>query len=437
MARKFFIETYGCQMNTAESSALASSMSAEGFEETGCDSDADVIFINTCSVRKTAENRIWGRLGYYKRQKSEHDFSLIIIGCMAERLKDRIKKEFPVVDAVVSNFKKDRIAMLLKDGRGLRDIEAELDRIDETYSFFETHRSVTSSHAMVPIMNGCDNFCSYCIVPYVRGHEISRAGDDIIREITAQNAKGVSEITLLGQNVNSYRYRGSGSETDFAALLERILAETDTKWLRFTSSNPQDFTGRLVDLIGRERRICSFIHLPAQHGSDQVLKRMNRKYSAGQYIELAEKLKGLERGISLSTDLMVGFPGETDEDFQKLVELMKRIRFEEAFTYYYNPREGTAAYDFEDDVPEELKLARLSEIISLQRRITFEEKEKRIGTTVEAVIEGTSKKDSNEILARTERNSMVVYPGKIEKLNDYVNIRLKELRGNTFIGEVV
>jgi len=425
-------------MNTAESGALSSSMIAEGWSEASSDKDADVIFINTCSVRKTAENRIWGRLGYFKRQKQEHDFKLVVIGCMAERLKNQIRKEFPVVDAVISNFKKDQIAgILTEDSDALESIAAELDKIDETYTFFDKHRSITGSHAMIPIMNGCDNFCSYCIVPYVRGHEISRDDGEIISEIINLNNSGISEITLLGQNVNSYSYLDSGEDkNNFSSLLKRIINETETKWIRFTSSNPQDFTDELVGLIADERRICSSIHLPAQHGSDKILSRMNRKYNSAEYIELALKLKNLERKISLSSDLMVGFPGETDDDFKLLIELMEKVRFEEAFTYYYNPREGTAAYDYNDDVPEEIKLARLSEIIDLQRRITFEEKSKRIGNTVEAVIEGTSKKDSNEILARTEKNSMVVYPGKITKLNDYVTIKLKELRGNTFIGEV-
>ncbi|MBI9105555.1 MAG: tRNA (N6-isopentenyl adenosine(37)-C2)-methylthiotransferase MiaB [Spirochaetales bacterium] len=438
MTGKFFIETYGCQMNTAESGALAASMIEAGWSEASSDKNADIIFINTCSVRKTAENRIWGRLGYFKRQKQEHDFKLVVIGCMAERLKDQIKKEFPVVDEVVSNFKKDRIADILSEGRAkLSSIAAELDVIDETYTFFDKHRSQTDSHAMIPIMNGCDNFCSYCIVPYVRGHEISRMNTDIISEIAGLNKNGVSEITLLGQNVNSYRYSRPGVDVvNFTALLKEIIKETDTKWIRFTSSNPQDFTDELIKLIADEKRICSFIHLPAQHGSDKILKRMNRKYTSDQYIKLALKLKNLDRKISLSSDLMVGFPGETDNDFKQLIELMEAVRFEEAFTYYYNPREGTAACDFEDDVPEEIKLARLSEIIDLQRRIGFEEKSLRIGMTVEAVIEGTSKKDSNEILARTERNSMVVYPGKITKMNDYVTIKLKDLKGNTFIGEV-
>ena len=431
MQNKFFIETYGCQMNTAESAAVKSSLLNNGWSETDSASEASLIIINTCSVRKTAENRIWGRLGYYKRLRQSSDFKLIVIGCMAERLKNDIKKEFPVVDEVISNFKKIRIADLITGN--INEIAAEHDNIDETYAFFENHDRITQSHSMIPVMNGCDNYCSYCIVPYVRGREISRDTDGIIREIINLNSRGVSEITLLGQNVNSYNF----NMINFSALLKKILAETDTKWLRFTSSNPQDFTGELIDVIASDSRICSFIHLPAQHGSDAVLKRMNRKYSAEEYIKLALTLKSLKKKISLSSDLMVGFPGETDEDFRLLKDLMNTVRFEEAFTYFYNPREGTEAFGFNDDVEHDVKLARLSEIIDLQHKITYEEKTQRLGKTVEAVIEGVSKKDSNEILARTERNSMVVYPGSITKLNEYVKIKLIELRGNTFIGEVI
>ncbi len=431
MTESFFIETYGCQMNTAESSAVAASLVKKGWSPAEKPEEASLIIINTCSVRKTAENRIWGRLGYYKRLRNYQNFKLIIIGCMAERLKDSIKENFPVVSHVVSNFKKVKIADLVK--KNMDEISAELDTIDEKYDFFDSHGKVTDSHSMIPIMNGCDNYCSYCIVPYVRGHEISRDVKSIISEIKTLYESGISEITLLGQNVNSYK----NEEYDFSDLLKKILEETGIKWLRFTSSNPQDFTDKLVKTIDDEERICSFIHLPAQHGSNIVLKRMNRKYTAEQYIDLALKLKNLDKKVSISTDLMVGFPGETNNDFLLLKQLMQTVKFEEAFTYYYNPREGTEAYKFYDDVPQEVKLDRLSEIIKIQQKITFEEKRKRLGTVEEAVVEGVSKKDSNEILARTEKNSMIVFPGKYKKSSEYVKIRLKDLKGNTYIGEAV
>ena len=418
-------------MNTAESSAVCEDLRGAGWTEAATSEAADLVIINTCSVRKTAEDRIWGRLGYYKKLSETRDFKLIVIGCMAERLKDDIKKEFSVVDHVISNFKKVRISELI--GGDLSEISAQKDKIDETYSFFDNHGRLTESHSMIPVMNGCDNYCSYCIVPYVRGHEVSRDLEEILSEIKNLSTGGVSEITLLGQNVNSYRYGNS----DFSDLLYKILNETDVKWLRFTSSNPQDFSDKLIRLIDDSSRICSFIHLPAQHGSDAVLKRMNRKYSSSQYITLARKLKNLPRKISLSSDLMVGFPGESEKDFEKLLALMNEVRFEEAFTYYYNPREGTAAYKMPDDVPHEIKIERLNTIIKLHQKITAEEKSKRIGNIVEAVVEGVSKKDSNEILARTEKNSMVVFPGEIAKSNGYVKIRLKELKGNTFVGEAI
>ena len=431
MSRRFFIETYGCQMNTAESAAVMKSLVNHGWTQAEDAENCELVIINTCSVRKTAENRIWGRLGYYKRLKQSRKFRLIIIGCMAERLKDEIKKEFSIVDSVISNFKKIQIADLLDDD--LEKISASKDSIDETYDFFDTHGKISDNHSMIPIMNGCDNFCTYCIVPYVRGHEVSRNENKIIEEIKSSNLNGISEITLLGQNVNSYRY----DETDFTMLLKKILKETDTKWLRFTSSNPQDFTDDLIDLIAEENRICSFIHLPAQHGSDRILRKMNRKYSSSDYFILTDKLEKCGRNISLSTDLMVGFPGEDEQDFSLLKELMLKVKFEEAFTYYYNPREGTKAYNFVDTVPHEVKLRRLDEIIKLQRKITFEEKSKRIGNVVEAVVESPSKKDHNEYLARTEKNSMVVFPASYVKNGTYVKLKLNELKGNTFLGEEV
>ena len=432
-------------MNTAEASALGGHLRSLGWTEVDSDADADLIILNTCSVRKTAENRIIGRLGYFKRLKQEHDFKLVVTGCMAQRLKDSLIMDFPDIDAVISNYRKDRIAEFIPEGikpddfRALTDkLSASNEEIDESYTFFENHGRVSRTHAMIPVMNGCDNFCSYCIVPYVRGREISRETDSIIAEISSLNSDGVSEITLLGQNVNSYRYTGSGGGlTVFADLLRRIAKETDTRWIRFTSSNPQDFSGDLIDIVSREGRICRSIHLPVQHGSDRILKAMNRKYTVSEYIELASKLKNLENPVSLTTDLMVGFPGETDDDFYKLKELMEIVRFDEAFMYFYNPREGTAAYGLEDDVPPELKKERLAEIINLQHSIGTDEKSLLIGSVAETSVEGPSRKDPNELLGRTERNNMVVFPGQIESAQEYVKIKLTGLKGNTFTGEVV
>ena len=436
MIKKYYIETYGCQMNIAESEALKNSLNVSGWNETTVDTEAGLIILNTCSVRKTAENRIFGRLGYFKRLKQDCDFKLIIIGCMAERLKDHLIKDYPIVDAVISNFKKDQISKALESGN-FEEISAEKNSIEDSYTFFEKHGPVSISHAMVPVMNGCDNFCSYCIVPFVRGREISRNIDDIILEINNLEKNNISEITLLGQNVNSYSYISSdGIQFDFSGLLRKIISETGIRWIRFTSSNPQDFSEKLIDTVASEKRICPAIHLPAQHGSDKILSAMNRKYNSSDYISLALKLKNLDRKISLTSDLMVGFPGETEEDFILLKDLMNTVRFEEAFTYYYNPREGTAAYEFSDDVPFELKQSRLTEIINLQQKITMDEKKQRIGKEVTAVVEGPSKKDPNEILARTERNNMAVFPGTFESAGDYVKIKIADIKGNTYIAEV-
>ncbi len=432
MSRKFFIETYGCQMNTAESEALKNELRSSGWTEAEYDKEAQLIVINTCSVRQSAENRIWGRLGYFKSLSEQHEFRLVIIGCMAERLKDELKKKFPVVSDVIDNEHKNKAARILS---GTED-DSTSD-LTEDYSFFEKYGKVSSTHAMVPVMNGCDNFCSYCIVPYVRGRETSRNDDEIIKEIRQLTAEGVSEITLLGQNVNSFRYRKDSFEINFSALIRRILNDTDVKWLRFTSSNPQDFSDELIELYASEDRLCKYLHLPAQHGSDNVLKNMNRKYTVEQYRTIIRKLRSKITDLSLSTDIMVGFPGETEEDFNKLKDFMNEMRFEDAFTYYYNPREGTAAYKMTDDVPHDVKSKRLSEIIEIHRTTSTDVKLKRIGQETTAVVESISKKDDKMLLGRTDKNSMIVFPGGVDLLNRYVNLSISGLKGSTYTGGLI
>lgn len=431
--RTYYIESYGCQMNLSESAAIASQFDENGWEKALTPEDAAVIIINTCSVRKTAEDRIWGRLGYYKRLKKTNNFRLYILGCMGERLNKEIKIKFPVVDEVISNYQKHKFARIINDAPVKTKTLTKEKDFGKYYKFFEYHNNISKTHAMVPIMNGCNNYCSYCVVPFVRGKEVSRNGVEILHEILAHQKNGISEITLLGQNVNSYKREN----INFSKLLSIILKETDIKWFRFTSSNPQDFTDELIELIDENKRLCSFIHLPVQHGSNKILKTMNRKYTSEEYLELVQKLKKLSKDIALSTDLMVGFPGETEKDYEQLIELVEKVRFEEAFTYYYNPREGTAAYSYDDSVPKKLKLERLSKLIKLQRKISLEEKQKRLGKTVEAIAESPSKKDPNKILARTEKNSMVIIPKNNIELGDYINIKLNQIKGNTFLGEEV
>ena len=424
---KYLIETYGCQMNKAESDALELELKGSGWKETELPEEASAVIINTCSVRKTAEDRIYGRIGFYKKVKeTNHDLKLIITGCMAERLGDELKKGSSPVDFVAGTFNKNSIIDFLNNsvsGSGNTGF----------FEFRKLHYREGSFKAFVPIMHGCNNFCSYCIVPYVRGREISRSTEDILEEISYLETKNVKEITLLGQNVNSYK-----TELDFPDLLELIAEKTHSiEWIRFTSSHPKDVTEKLIKVISENKKICNHFHLPVQHGSDRILKLMNRKYDSAYYLDYIDKLKKSIPDISITTDMMVGFPGETEEDFQKVIDIMERVRYSDAFTYYYNPREGTASSKMEDSVPKEIKLDRLDRIIKLQRKISLEEKIKKTGTICKALVESVSRNKPEELLARNESDEMIVFNGKHDKIGSFVNLKIISLKGNTLKGEII
>ncbi len=433
MSKKYWIETYGCQMNVAETHSLEEHLKENEWTASDRADDADIVLLNTCSVRKTAENRIWGRLGFYKRMKSERKFILGVMGCMTERLKDEIRKDVPAVDILIGTFGKKEFASALVSGK----VVSGDDFFGESeYQFARTHSGDGDFQAMVPIMHGCNNFCSYCIVPHVRGREISRNPEDIISEINKLEDSGIHEVTLLGQNVNSYDF-GSPSIMDFPALLEKIISETNIPWIRFISSHPKDLSDELIGVIAANPRICRHIHLPVQHGSGNILKQMNRRYSREDYITLVGKMRKSIPGLSLTTDIMVGFPGETEEDFQLTMELVKSIKFEDAFTYQYNAIENTTAFSFPEQVDEKIKKRRLGELIELQRMLGYKIKEKYLGCEVTVLVEGISRKSREEVLARTEHNHMVVFPGKEDLKGRLIRVRLNSLSGNTFQGELL
>lgn len=460
----YFFETYGCQMNKAESASLEQLLLARGWTASEYAETADLVIINTCSVRVTAETRIHGRLGWYSALKKERQgvqpasnhreprpckvpqkkLTLVVTGCMAERLKDSLKRQFPVVDYVVGTFKKQHFQDIIdavEQDRELVNLEE-----DSVYSFAPLSYEPGAFQAFVPIMHGCNNFCSYCIVPYVRGREISRSADEILKEIDMLSAKSVKEVTLLGQNVNSYRFEekladGSSLIVDFPELLERIavhIRETKSSigWVRFMSSHPKDLSDRLIDIIAKERVLCRHIHLPVQNGSTAVLKAMNRKYTREHYLELVDKIRSRIPDVSLSTDILVGFPGETEEDFEQTVSLMKQVRYEAAYMYYYNPREGTVAYSMKNQIPVEEKKRRVARIIELQLEITKEQLERRVGEKVLVLVEAESRDDSSELLGRTERDERVVFKGDKALIGNFAHVSLDSLNGNTFRGSL-
>ncbi|MBN1696041.1 MAG: tRNA (N6-isopentenyl adenosine(37)-C2)-methylthiotransferase MiaB [Spirochaetales bacterium] len=429
----YWIETYGCQMNKAESGSMEDQLDTRGWVRAERDTDADVVILNTCSVRKTAETRIWGRIGHFKHIKETRPQTLIVTGCMAERLKDKFFKKTPEVDIVIGNFNKHTLGDICDSlsANGSKHLHADHD----SYRFLKTH-GMTGAKAFVPVMHGCNNYCSYCIVPYVRGPEVSRDPDEILGEIRRLDGEGVKEITLLGQNVNSYRYSDNGSFIDFPALLEWVLsAVKHIEWIRFLTSHPKDISKGLIRLIAEQPSLCRHIHLPVQHGSDRILSLMNRGYTASDYRELVREIKKNVSGITLSTDILIGFPGETEDDFRATIGFMKEIEFEDAFMYRYNRREGTAAATMDDNVDESIKLKRLDEIIRLQRDISLKKKKLKCGTTAKVLVETVSKKNRGELLGRTEQDEMVVFAGSPHRIGTFLNVELLSLKGNTFWGK--
>ena len=427
---KYWLETYGCQMNFAESNSLESTFLESGLIPALYPEEADIVILNTCSVRQTAENRIWGRLGFFQHIKENRNIKIILTGCMAERLGEDIIKRFKSVDHVLGTYDKLEILETILGKNIHKDV----------YEFSQSYYHKGDFKSFVPIMNGCNNFCTYCIVPYVRGREISRSPESIIEEISYLSEKGVKEITFLGQNVNSYHFQNSdGTVVDFPDLLELVLRNNASiPWFRFMSPHPKDFSSKLIDIIRDSNRVCSHIHLPFQSGSSKILDLMNRKYSRESYLKLVETMKKKIPDITFSTDILVGFPDESDEDFEDTLTLMENVSFLEAFMYYYNPREGTKAVNMPNQVEKNIKLERLQQVIYKQKNITQAAKQKRLGKIVTVLCESISKKDDSFITGRTEHNEMIVFKSENTiAIGDFVTVRISSLSGNTFKGELI
>ncbi len=431
MIHTYWLETYGCQMNIAESNALELQLKGAGLVPAQSADQADCAILNTCTVRKSADNRIWGRLGYFGRIKKERPLTLIVTGCMAQRLQEDLKDEAPQVDYVIGTNDKQRIVNILtsKDGK--------MDEHSQSYTFGTSYYQEGEYSSFIPIMNGCNNFCAYCIVPYVRGREVSRSVEDILKEFAFLNSKGVKEVTLLGQNVNSYHYEQDGEVINFPKLLKLLCAQDHSvKWIRFESPHPKDFTEELVQVIQEEPAIARHLHIPLQSGSTRILSLMNRKYSKEQFLSLIASLRNAVPEITFSTDVMVGFPSEREEEYQETLQVLQEMRCLEAFMYYFNPREGTKAVDMEGQIDEEVKKRRLSELISFQHAIFAEEKTKRSKEQVTVLVTQVSKHDETQMLAKTEHNEMVVFTGSVTP-GSIVTVQLTGLKGNTYSGILV
>ena len=441
--KKLFIETYGCQMNVADSEVVASVMQMAGYELCEKEEEADAIFLNTCSVRENAENKIYHRLDtLHAEKKKGRKLILGVLGCMAERVKDDlIENHYANLVCGPDSYLTlpDLIAQCEQGGNA---INIELSKT-ETYRDIVPQRIGGSKvSGFVSIMRGCNNFCHYCIVPYTRGRERSRDAESILREVRDLSERGFKEVTLLGQNVNSYGLSPSGKREEgavsFAELLRMVAREVPHMRVRFTTSNPEDMKEDILHAIADEPNICNHIHFPAQSGSDKILKLMNRKYTRRQYLDTVSAIRRIIPGCGLTTDIFVGYHDETEEDHEETLSLVREVGFDSAFMFKYSERPGTyAAKHLPDNVPEEVKIERLNQLIKLQTEISAQQNKKDEGKEFMVLVEGFSKRSRQQLMGRTEQNKAVVFDKGNHHIGETVKVRITGSTSATLLGEAV
>jgi tRNA-2-methylthio-N6-dimethylallyladenosine synthase len=453
--KKLFIESYGCQMNFSDSEIVASILTDQGYNTTQSLEEADLVLVNTCSIRDKAEQTVRKRLEKYNAIKQEHNpnMKVGVLGCMAERLKSKFLEEEKIVDLVVGpDAYKDLPNLLAEVEEGRDAINVILSK-EETYGDISPVRLNSNGvSAFVSITRGCDNMCTFCVVPFTRGRERSRDPQSIIEEINDLYAKGFKEVTLLGQNVDSYLWYGGGLKKDFdkaseiekatavnfANLLEMCAKAQPKMRFRFSTSNPQDFTLDVIETMAKFDNICKHIHLPVQSGSDRILKLMNRLHTRQEYFELIDNIKRLIPNCSISQDMIAGFPTETEQDHQDTLSLMDYVKYDFGFMFIYSERPGTlAGRKMDDDIPEEVKKRRLTEIVQLQQKHSAYRTEKNLNKTVEVLIEKESKKSDMDWAGRTSENVVVVFPKEDYKIGDFVNVKVERCTSATLIGKAI
>ena len=436
--KKLFIETYGCQMNVADSEVVATIMKMADYDICNNLDEADAVFMNTCSIRDNAEQKIYGRLQYFKSLNNKGRKLIVgVLGCMAERVKEDLFKHGADLVAGPDSY--------LDLPNLISAAEQGLEAVNVTLSTTETYREIIPTRignnrisGFISIMRGCNNFCSYCIVPYTRGRERSRAVDSILAELNDLKDKGFKEVTLLGQNVNSYLFKEDGNETDFADLLAIVADAAPEMRIRFSTSNPEDMSDKILETMAAHKNICKHLHLPVQSGSSSVLKRMNRKYDREWYLDRIAAVKRIMPECGISTDVFCGFSGETLEDQQQTLSLMREVGFDSAFMFKYSERPGTfASRHYPDDIAEEEKIRRLNEIIALQNGLSLESNRRDIGKTFEVLVEGYSKRSREQMCGRTQQNKMIVFPKGDAKPGDFVMVKVSEATSATMLGEIV
>jgi tRNA-2-methylthio-N6-dimethylallyladenosine synthase len=437
--KKLFIETYGCQMNVADSEVVASIMQMDGFEITENIAEANAVFVNTCSVRDNAEQKVIHRLQQLNAMKKKNKGMIVgVIGCMAERVKDELITDHKVDVVVGPDAYLDIPNLINSVEQGEKAINVELSKT-ETYKDVLPTRIGKSISGFVSIMRGCDKFCTYCIVPYTRGRERSREVESVLNEIRDLEAKNYKEVTLLGQTVNSYKYTAEdGTVVDFPKLLSMIAEMVPDMRIRFTSPHPKDMTDETIEVMAKYPNICRFIHLPVQSGSNNVLKAMNRKYTREWFLDRVQTMRRLIPDVAIGTDIFSGFSGETEEDHQQSLDLMREARFDLAFMFKYSERPGTvAAKRLPDDVSEEVKIRRLNEIIALQNEISKQSNHNDIGKVYEVLVEGFSKRSKEQMSGRTSQNKMVVFPREGRHIGEFIKVKILSSTSATLIAEVV
>ncbi len=435
VGKRLFIETYGCQMNAGDSEIVVSIMQDEGYVYTADISEADVILINTCSIRDNAEQRIWGRLNDMRRyRKARPSLVVGIIGCMAERLKEKLIEDGGVDVVAGPDSYRDLPRLVREAESGGKGINVMLSK-EETYAEIAPVRLDRNGvSAFIAIMRGCNNYCAYCVVPYTRGIERSRDPETIVAEAKSLFDNGYREVTLLGQNVNSYRF----GEVGFPELMSRVAEISPLLRVRFATSHPKDMSDRLLEVMSRYDNICKAIHLPAQSGSSAVLERMNRKYTREWYLDRIAAIRRYMPDCAITTDLIAGFCGETEEDHLQTLSLMREVGYESAYMFKYSERPNTfSARHFTDDVPDEVKGRRLNEIIALQNELSVESNRRDVGKEFTILVEGESKRSPEQLCGRTSQNKMVVFDRGDHKAGDYVRVRITGSSSATLFGEEI
>jgi len=452
--RKLYIESYGCQMNFSDSEIVASILTEHGFQTTRDIEEADVIFVNTCSIREKAEQTVRKRLRtFHKLKENKKEMTIGVLGCMAERLKSKFLEEEKLVDIVVGpDAYRDLPNLINTVDDGQKAVNVQLSK-EETYADISPVRLNSNGvTAFVSIMRGCDNMCTFCVVPFTRGRERSRDAESIVKEVRELHEKGYKEVTLLGQNVDSYLWYGGGPKMDFkklsdiqkassinfAQLLEKVALISPEIRIRFSTSHPQDMTDQVLQTMAKYENICDYIHLPVESGNSRILKLMNRGYTREWYMERVDAIKRIIPGCAISQDIISSFCSETEEEHKDTLTLMDYVKFDYGFMFKYSERPNTkAARKFEDDVPEEIKSRRLTEIIEKQRAHSMMHNQSRVGKTFKVLTEGLSKRSDKHLFGRTTHNSVAVFPKKHYKPGDYVMVKITDCNSATLIGESV